>query len=85
MIDRQADEDAGKSSGYHSEEVAEVKVGGITVQVSGETVLNACTNEPGGETKEFEHAHLSNTLHLTFILKWSISWTGQENIFTLRI
>lgn len=48
MIDRQAEEDAGQCSSYHSEKVAEVEIGGITVQVSGETVLNPCSNEPGG-------------------------------------
>lgn len=50
MIDSQADEDARQCSSYHSEKVAKVEVGGITMQVSGETVLDACSNEPGGGT-----------------------------------
>ena len=48
-IDGQTDEDAGQRSGDDSEKVAEVEVGGVTVQVSGETVLDACSNKPGGE------------------------------------
>lgn len=58
VIDRQADEDAGQCSGDHSDKVAEVEVGGITVQVSGETVLDARSNEPGGEMRELDHTHL---------------------------
>lgn len=45
MIDGHADEDAGQHSCYHSEEVGEVEVGGVKVQVSGETVLDACSDE----------------------------------------
>lgn len=52
MIDSQTDEDAGQRSSYHPEEVAEVEVGGVAVQVSGETVLDACSNEPGHEDGE---------------------------------
>lgn len=55
-IDRQADKDAGQCSGYHSEEVAEVEVGRITVQVSGETVLDSCSNKPGGKMKSKKQA-----------------------------
>lgn len=47
MVDRQTDEDAAQHPSYHSEKVAKVEVGGKTVQVSGETVLDACSNEPG--------------------------------------
>lgn len=52
MVDRQTDEDAAQCPGYHSEKIAEVEVGGKTVQVSGETVLDARSNEPGGERGE---------------------------------
>lgn len=49
VIDRQADEDAGKSPHDHSDKVAEGEVDGITVKVSGEAVLDSCSNEAGGE------------------------------------
>lgn len=48
-IDRQADEDAGKSPHDHSDKVAEVEVDRITVKVSGEAVLDSRSNEAGGE------------------------------------
>lgn len=54
-IDGQADEDAGESSGHHSEEVGEVEVGGVTVQVPGETVLDSCSNEAVREMREWHH------------------------------
>lgn len=47
MIDRQADEDTGEGSGDHSDEIAEVEVGAVTVQVSAEAVLDSCSNKPG--------------------------------------
>lgn len=62
MIDGEADKDAGECSGHHSEKVAEVEVGGITVQVSGETVLDSCSNEAAGEMREFDH-HLYESHH----------------------
>lgn len=52
VVDRQADEDARQGAGYHAEEIAKVEVWGITVKVSGETVLDACSNEPEGEIRE---------------------------------
>lgn len=58
MIYRHTDEDAGQGSSYHSEKVAEVEVGGITVQVSGETVLDACSNKPGGGRRVLDNKHL---------------------------
>ena len=59
-VDGHTDEDAGQGSGDDPEEVAEVEAGGVTVQVPGEAVLNACSNEPGGdrpgsETSETSH------------------------------
>lgn len=51
MIDSDAEEDGGQSSGDDSDEVAEVEVGGVTVQIPGETVLNTGPDEPGRETQ----------------------------------
>ena len=72
MIDGQTDEDAGQCSRYHSQEVAEVEFSGVNMQVSGEAVLDACPNEPGGQKREgFTYtlkqkaAVWSHTLHTT--------------------
>lgn len=51
-IDGLADKDAGQCSGQHSKKVAKVEVGGVTSQVSGETVLNSGSNKPRGEVRE---------------------------------
>lgn len=45
VVDRHADEDTSQGSCYHTQEVREVEVVGVNVQVSGETVLDACSNK----------------------------------------
>lgn len=52
MIDGQTQEDAGERSSYHPEEVAEVELVGESVQVFGEAVLDACSNESGWQRKK---------------------------------
>lgn len=54
VVDGQTQEDAGQRSGYHLEEVAEVETGGETVQVSGEAVLDARSNEPAGDRRKMD-------------------------------
>lgn len=66
-IDAQADKDAGERSGQHSEEVAEVEVGGITAQVSGETVLDSCSNEAGGQIETVRAS--DTTLHICYAME----------------
>lgn len=66
-IDAQADKDAGESSGRHSEEVDEVEVGGITAQVSGETVLDSCSNEAEGQMETVKAP--DTTLHICYTME----------------
>lgn len=63
VVDGQTQEDAGQRSGYHLEEVAEVETGGETVQVSGEAVLDARSNEPAGDRRKMDWKWVSNPKH----------------------
>lgn len=46
---RQINEDAGRGGGAHSRVVVQVKVGGVTVEVCGETVLDGGCREAAGK------------------------------------
>lgn len=82
VIDGQTQEYAGERSSYHPEEVAEVELVGESVQVFGEAVLDACSNESGWQSKIIRlKAGTSNpknyplgniSVHLALDLSWHL-------------
>lgn len=54
VVGGQANKDAGHAGGAHSDIVSQVKVGGVAVEVCGETVLDRNSYQAVGEVREHD-------------------------------
>lgn len=84
VVGWQVNKDAGHAGGGHSDVVGQVKVGGVSVEVRGETVLDRNSYQTVGEVRQRDH-RTGSLLLLSLSGEMWLNWTLKTHIVKLKV